>query len=51
MIVCYIVTSEVKMISQYERRLNQIKSFIEVAMQKENKTKEEILKDLTEKIE
>jgi hypothetical protein len=39
------------MISQYERRLNQIKSFIEVAMQKENKTKEEILKDLTEKIE
>jgi len=31
----------------YERRLNQIKSFIETSMIKDNKTKEEILADLS----
>lgn len=31
----------------YERRLNQIKSFIETSMAKDNKTKEEILADLS----
>lgn len=32
----------------YERRLNQIKSFIETSMMKDGKTKDEILADLAE---
>jgi len=31
----------------YERRLNQIKGFIETSMSKDNKTKDEILADIT----